>query len=150
MLGGCGVTRLILPASQGRILEDLLIYERAVVCRGVEFGSPELDVTVYLARPIENVNQELWTKDMKLEIRKNDPRDPLTIVLYHKTKADTKSGRLIERTFSEFTKSQLDEIRLDDIFSPDRDITVGDVLTLRKELGVSYSNLIDRCIYGFK
>lgn len=177
LVTGCSsILKIIpfLPRDTNRALQDVIFYQKAKECLGKNYKTPELDIVIYLERPIVNPAEELWIKDAKIKIVYRKPKSTEIFSIYDSVPSDPATGKKIPRTFAEFSmklaafKQELKELqesgaakyqiveRIKTFFGAhtdfERDLTLEDVPKLRElfnDLEASYNSLIDGCIYGF-
>lgn len=128
----------IIPVDQSRTLNDILRYQKIKKCK-----SPDLEITIYVERPIENPEEDIFTKNIKMEVAVPRSEGILILTLYHETTTDTRANKIIDRTFS-----TLETPKIQNIFS-EPSLTFGELQKLFAEIAMPYSELIDRCIYKF-
>lgn len=130
---GCAFIQLI---DIVKLSGDYLIYEQIKECR-----SKELTLEIWVKRPVENPDEDIWTKDifMKVTIHR---KNPVTLIIYDELKKSDSTKGNPSRTFTE--RPDFEKI----MSSPST--TVQEFFTIFKSIAAAYYGLIDECLYGFK
>src|SRR5258706_357302 len=104
LVAGCNDA--VYVADREALLQDARWYAPAKQC-----SSPTLDVNISVLRPAKRPLQDMWQKDVRIEIivrplSTTPPREtvtlPLTMYWYHEALYDPKTGNTIPRTFTDF------------------------------------------------
>lgn len=130
---GCTFIKLI---DIVKLSGDYLIYEQVKKCQ-----SKELTLEIWVKLPVENPEEDIWTKDIFMKVtvhRKNK----VTLIIYDELKKSDGTKGTPSRTFTE--RPDFEKI----MSSPS--MTVQEFFTIFKSIAASYYGLIDGCLYGFK
>ena len=159
LYSGC----VLIKSDPIRLVKDLVIYGKAKECK-----SEKLDLVIYARHPIKNPEEEIWIKDIRIDMTLRREAETVTVTRYHDIEIDQKTGKALPRSFYDFPDMQLigedlgwkkkpltnEELLkiFKDILS-DRQIYLHEreyLMQLRRELQTEYSNVVERCLYGFK
>ncbi len=159
ILSGCGWILKSIPfllLDPERLKLDALYYQKAKECK-----SRELDLILFVQRPVANTDEDLLFNDIKMELVIHRRDSPLTLTIYDGAGIDATTGEKIPRTFNEFflELTELKDKKLKEIqiflkkkVVPDQDLTLGDLQNLYEtllDISPYYNELIQTCIIGF-